>query len=230
MKALHTAGGEGAKARKYEKCSSNRKVYLAWRWTQWFPLTYLPFFPLGIFQKSASNVYFIIFLGRRKSLKMMAFFCLRTFAIYWWACHTLFLGLVVDPQMLFVTGHWAAHYLLCHFLVCVCVFNNEKAKNDQKHFLLLCWSLIIEITQNAGRKWKSTLIIWELRRITPKLGKHLDFHFHCSSLTQLKTSEKDGFILNYSSQASWCSAVKKPPATGCEFDPDPGRYHMPRSS
>lgn len=101
----------------------------------------------------------------------MAFFCLRTFAIYRWACHTLFLGLVVDPQMLFVTGHWAAHYLLLPLsCVCVCVFNNEKAKNDQKHFLLLCWSLIIEITQNAGRKMKEYFDNLRVERITPKLG------------------------------------------------------------
>ena len=37
------------------------------------------------------------------------------------ACHTLFLGLVVD--------HWAKHYLFLQFSdVCVCVFHNKKAK------------------------------------------------------------------------------------------------------
>ena len=54
--------------------------------------------------------------------------------------------------------------------VCVCVFNNEKAKNYQKHFLLLCWSLIIEITQNAGRKMKEYFDNLRVERITPKLG------------------------------------------------------------
>ena len=52
----------------------------------------------------------------------MALFCLGTFAIYRWACHTLFLGLVVDPQTLIVIGHWATHYLLLQLsYVCVCV-------------------------------------------------------------------------------------------------------------
>ena len=61
--------------------------------------------------------------------------------------------------------------------LCVCVFNNEKAKNDQKHFffflkhfLLLCWYLIIAITQNAGRKMKEHFDNLRVEGITPQLG------------------------------------------------------------
>ena len=82
MKALHTAGGEGAKAWKYEKCSSNRKVLAGMEMNSAFPIDILSFVSPLRNLSTASNVYFIIFLGRRKSLKMMALFCLGTFAIY----------------------------------------------------------------------------------------------------------------------------------------------------
>ena len=140
VKALHIAGREGAKAQKYEKCSSN-KDSSSWHGDELSISHYILSFvsPLRNLSKISFKHFFYYFPRKKKEFKNDGLF-LPEKICYRWACHTLFFGLVVDPQTLIVIGHWATHYLLLQLsYVCVCVFNNEKAKNDQKHFLLLCW-------------------------------------------------------------------------------------------
>ena len=125
MKALHTQGREGAKAQKYEKCSSNRKVLAGMEMNSAFPIDILSFVsPLRNLSKISFKCYFP---RKKKEFKNDGLFLPKKIC-YRWACHTLFLGLVVDPQTLIVIGHWATHYLLLQ-LSYVCVFNNKKAKN-----------------------------------------------------------------------------------------------------
>lgn len=70
MKALHTAGGEGAKARKYEKCSSNRKVLAGMEMNSAFPIDILSFVsPLRNLSKISFKCLFYYFPRKKKEFK-----------------------------------------------------------------------------------------------------------------------------------------------------------------
>lgn len=108
--------------RNMRNVQATRKVLAGTEMNSAFPIDILSFVsPLRNLSKISFKHFFYYFPRKKKEFKNDGLF-LPEKICYRWACHTLFLGLMVDPQTLIVIGHWATHYLLLQLsYVCVCV-------------------------------------------------------------------------------------------------------------